>query len=266
MKPVDSRCSSNDFYFQKASSRAKMPIPNEVKRLALAGIEKKVEAIQVLRRGTGMGLAEAKEIVEIIATGGYVELPNRASELGEAQARHIERKLAAIESMLNGGAVCKRLWEILQADEELLDIAQGTHRSRPGLMILTKRRLLFIALAPPVPAKVAEFPLDSIHLVRCKAGSNASSIKIWLIEFRRAEFTGMGREMAKSFAELLRFHTDLRIDELGKSGAKDYLEQLEALYENGIITAEELSEKKEITLIEIRRNRRRKTRKKPRPS
>ena len=240
-----------------------MIIPDEVKRLALAGVENKIEAIYVLRRATSMGLAEAKEIVEIIAAGGYVELPDQASELGEARVRHIERKLAAVEKAispisLNKGAICRRLLDILQADEELLDIAQATYGSSRGLLVGTKSRLLFIGLGSPVPAKPEEFSLNSIYLVHHKVGPSVSSVKIFMLGFSKAVFTNIDTEMARSFARTLQSKVEFRADESKLLEGWDYIEYLEALYDNGIITGDELTEGKRKALAKLGPHKKRK--------
>jgi hypothetical protein len=111
-----------------------MIIPDEVKRLARAGKDKKIHAIQALRRATGMGLELAKEVVETFAGGGEVQLttPASASLTEETREQRIQRQLEAIgragrASVLNDEEIGKLL-EILQVDEDLLDLAQGDLR------------------------------------------------------------------------------------------------------------------------------------------
>lgn len=75
-----------------------MKIPDEVKRLARAGQDKKIHAIHALRKATGLGLAEAKEIVETIAAGGEVQIATPAQETPSNQTREqrLRRQLEAI--------------------------------------------------------------------------------------------------------------------------------------------------------------------------
>jgi hypothetical protein len=100
---------------------------------------------------------------------------------------------------------------------------------------------------------VEEFPLDSIYLVYHKAGLHESSIKIFMSGYNRAEFTNVEKDVAESFAKGLKARVVFRTDELGQLGAWDHLEQIEALYENGIISTEEFADHKRKILDQIQR-------------
>jgi hypothetical protein len=158
-----------------------MIIPDEVKRLTCAGKDKKLDAIQALRRATGMDLALAKEVVETIAAGGEVQLatPPPAPPNEEAHEQHIQRQLKAIgrtesANVLNNEEI-GRLLEILQVEEDLLDIAHGSYGNCSGVLVATQSRLLFMNREIIDAPHVEEFPLDSIYLVHHKAGLHGSA-------------------------------------------------------------------------------------------
>lgn len=247
-----------------------MSIPDEVKQLARA--QKKIEACWVLRRETGMGLAEAKQIVDTIAAGGEVQLPTPAPSLpiGETREQRIRRQLDAISGTGGAGVLNEqeigKLLEILLEDENLLALAKGTYDHCNGVLVATKKRVLFMNREIADGPSVEEFPLDQIYLVHHKARQLSpsvnklmsafgitpvwgnlpvtSSIKFFMSDYQRAEFTNMEEDAARSFAKALTGHVRYRRDEYGKLGPWDELEQLEALYDNGVISGQEFADGK----------------------
>jgi hypothetical protein len=249
-----------------------MIIPDEVKRLARAGKDKKLQAIWALRRATGVGLALAKEIVETLAAGGEVQLatPAPASSSEDIRKQHFQQQLDAVDRARRAGVLNNeqigKLLETLHGDEDVLDLAEGTYDNCIGVLVATQNRLLFLSEEMVDGLNVEEFLLDSIYLVHFKAGLHGPTIKIFMSGYNRAEFTSMKRDIAKSFAECLKARVMFRADELGQLGPLDHLEQIEAMYENGIISTEELVDHRQRILDEIQLQSGQQARGKRRPS
>ncbi len=256
-----------------------MTISDEVKKLARA--RKKLEACWVLRRETGMGLAEAKLIVDTIAAGGEVQLPTtvpsqKTNETPEQCLRHQIETVGRHggNATLNEQEI-RKLQEILMEDEQLLALAKGRFEQCSGVLVATKKRLLFIGRESSDVPRFEEFPLDQIFLVHHKAGQlgqpvkklfsalgmspafgnieATSSIKIFMTEYRRAEFTDMEEDPARYFQTALIGHVRYRRGEYDTLGSWDELEQLEALWANGAISSEEFAKGERKYLGEIRK-------------
>ncbi len=238
-----------------------MKIPDEVKKLARAGKDKKIYAIHALRRATRLGLAEAKQMIEIIAAGGDVELPpDPPRPAGESREQRFRRQLETrvgtrANPKLNDDQIANLL-RILQAEEDLLDLARATYDSNRGLLVATPQRLVFVCTDAVTNSKIEEFPLESIHLWRHLKDQLGSSLKIVMSNFRRAEFTDMSDEAAQSFYDSLedRF-LDVGSYDCGALGASDEIEQLEALYELCVIFSDELAAGKQKILRRWRKRR-----------
>jgi len=262
-----------------------MKIPDEVKQLARAGKDKKIHAIHALRKATGLGLAEAKEYVEIIAAGGEVQLSDPAPETpgNEAPGKCLEQQIAAMgrdarrSSIINKATVREKLLEILQANEDLLDLAQATYDDCSGVLVFTRNRLIFLSermsfgtnvdkalkcfgitpvwgnmQAVPVMELKAEFPLHSIYLIYLRAGLYESSVKIFISGYNRAEFWNMNADAGKAIAEGLRELVEFRTAEIGDLGPEEHLEQREAEWQLGAISNEELAAFRRKILKQIR--------------
>jgi len=93
-----------------------------------------------------------------------------------------------------------------------------------------------------------------------------SSIKIFMSEFKRAEFTDMEENAAMSLADVLRFQAKGQREEYYELGPWDELEQLEALYANGAISTEEFAQGKRKLQNQIQQHSDRHTKGKHRPS
>lgn len=104
---------------------------------------------------------------------------------------------------------------------------------------------------------IEEFPFNRIHLVHQKDGLLGSSIKLFMNSYRRAEFTNMEENEAQSLKKVLAHRTRPRFDEIGELGAWDEFEQLEAKYDNGIISNEEFADGKRKLLYEFEQQSRR---------
>ncbi len=246
-----------------------MDIPDEVKKLARSGTDKKIHAIQALRKATGMGLAEAKVIVETIAAGGEVQLPpDPPRPAGETREQRLHRQLATLcetgcAATLNKEEIAQLLGT-LDADEDLVDLAQAGYDYCGGVLVATQRRLLF--MNDKADGRVVEeFPFDSIHLWRRITGPEGFSVKLFMSDYRRAEFTDMSSEAARSLIEVLQRYASESLD-CGKIDASDEIEQLEALYDNGVISKDELEDGKRKILGRLRRHERRHRRVDRRPS
>lgn len=271
-----------------------MIIPDEVKQLARAGKDKKIQAIHLLRKATGISLKLAKEAVETIAAGGEVQLatPGAVPSSGETREERLQRQL---EAFAKAGRVSvpnnewtEKLLEVLQSDEDLLDLARGAKGDCSGILLTTQRRLLFLRVersfgpacdrflkrfgispawgnveAVPALALEEEFPLESIYLVYHRAGLHESSIKIFMSDFKRAEFTNMEKDSAMSFARDLQARVEIRYDEFGQLSPED---QVEALFDHGIISTEELADRKRKILKKIRQQTGRQPRRSRKPS
>lgn len=269
-----------------------MIIPDEVKRLARA--DEKIKACHALRQETYMGLSEAKQIIDIIAAGGEVQLPTPAptAPIGETREQHVRRQLEGISDSRRADILADqeitKLLEILLEDENLLALANATFENCSGVLVATKKRLLFMSRETADGPDIQEFPFDQIYLVYLKArqlplslnnlmsafGMTSaitnlpvtSSIKIFMPEFKRAEFTNMEQNAAKSMADVLKFQSKGQHGEYYELGPWDELEQLEALYSNGTISGPEFAAGKRKVQDQIKKQSGRHPKGKPRPS
>lgn len=239
-----------------------MIIPDEVKRLARAGKVSKIHVIALLRAKTGIGLAEAKAIVDTLTAGGEVQLatPASASPSGETPEQRIQRQLDAICTTGRASVLKKeeigKLLEIFAVDEDLLDLAQGTYYNYSGVLVATQRRLLFMnEEMVDGPEVVEEFLLDNIYLAYHKAGLQGSSIKIFMSGNDKAEFSNVEKDVALAFVKALRPRIMFRCDEFDQLEARDQLEQVDVwYYEMGILSKEEFDDRKKRILDRIARS------------
>jgi hypothetical protein len=232
-----------------------MVIPDEVKRLARAGIGEKINAIQVLRAATGIGLAYAKQIVETLAAGGEVELPPEPVS-NETRDQRVERQLRAIctdgrASVLTSDKI-GTLLAILKEDEDVLDLVLAMHGSCEGVLIATQRRLVFIDQALANESTVEEFHLNSVSLVHRKAGLTGDSIRIFMGGCSKAEFTNVEMDVAQSFAECVSKRATGR-ERFDPADELEHLEWLEALYDSGALGTQEYEDRRRPVLDELRR-------------
>ena len=238
-----------------------MIIPDEVKRLARAGEVSKIHVIALLRAKTGLGLAEAKAIVDTLAAGGEVQLATLdSSPSGETPEQKIQRQLEAICGT-GGASVLKKeeigkLLEIFAVDEDLLGLARGTYYNYSGVLVATQIRLLFMNEEMVDGSEVVEeFLLDNIYFAYHKAGLQGSSIKIFMSGNDKAEFSNVEKDVAIAFVKALRPRIWFRCDEFDQLEARDQLEQVEVwYYEMGIISREELDDHKKKNLDRIARS------------
>lgn len=96
----------------QGASASAWPIDDEVRRLALAG--QKIEAIKVLRARTGLGLKEAKDVVESVERGAPLPpMQPRPREDGRPssgpQAGTLVKWLI-FAALAAGAAVAARMW------------------------------------------------------------------------------------------------------------------------------------------------------------
>jgi hypothetical protein len=84
-----------------------MRISDEVKRLARAGVDKKIYAIYVLRKESGIDLVLAKGIVETIAAGGEVQLaaPSPEPQSAQTSEQRVRRQFEALRVAGRTGGV-----------------------------------------------------------------------------------------------------------------------------------------------------------------
>jgi len=233
-----------------------MVIPDEVKRLARAGIGEKINAIQVLRAATGIGLAYAKEIVETLAAGGEVQLPPEPVS-NETSDQRVQRQLRAIctdgrASVLTSDTI-GTLLAILKDDEDVLDLIFAAYGSCDGVLIVTQKRLLFINLAVALEPTVAEYSLDNVCLVHHKAGATGDSIMFFMSGCSKAEFTHVEKAVVHSFAECASRRATGR-DRFEPADEPEHLEWLEALYDSGALSKREYHDRRRLVLDELRRH------------
>ncbi len=187
-------------------------------------------------------------------------LLTRPRPVGESRKQRFRRQLETrvgtrTNPELNDDQIANLL-SILQAEEDLLDLARAAYHDNRGLLVATLQRLLFVYSDAVTNSKVEEYLLDTIHLWRHKAGPLGSSVKIFMSDYQRAEFTDMHRDTARSFCESLEGqHLTFASSECGKLDASDEIEQLEALYENGVISTDELARDKQKILDRLRKRR-----------
>lgn len=269
-----------------------MTIPDEVKKLARA--QKRIEACWILRRETGLDLTEARLIVDTIAAGGEVQLPSTvpSPKTNETPEQCIRQQIETIGG--HGGTATlnkqeiRKLREILRKDEKLLAFTKGNYEQNNGILLVTNKRLLFISREPSDVPSFEEFPLNQIFLVHHKAGQlrpsvkkltsalamspasgnteATSSIKLFMTEYRRAEFTDMEEDAARSVNTVLSGYVKYRLEDCDSLGPWDELEQWEALWANGAISNEELAEAKRKYQNEIRKESEQRTAPQRRPN
>ena len=238
-----------------------MIIPDEVKRLARAGKVSKIHVIALLRAKTGLGLAEAKAIVDTLAAGGEVQLatPASASPGGETPEQRIQRQLEAICTTGRASVLKKeeigKLLEICAVDEALLWLARGTYYNHSGVLVATQIRLLFMnEEMVDGPDVVEEFLLDNIYLAHHKAGLHGSSIKFFISGNDKAEFSNVEKDVAQAFVNVLFPRIWFQWNKVYQLEPWDQLEIVEAWYEIGVITSEEFDDRKKRILDRIARS------------
>lgn len=236
-----------------------MVIPDEVKRLARAGIGEKINAIQVLRAATGICLAYAKEIVETLAAGGEVQLPPEPVS-NETRGQRVERQLRAIctdgrASVLTSDTI-SALLALLKDDEDVLGLTFAAYGSSDGVLIVTQKQLLFIDQAVDSEPTVAQYSLDNVCLVHHKVGITGDSIQVFMGGCSKAEFTNVEKDLARSFAECISRRATGR-DRFEPADEMEHLEWLQALYDSGALSKREYQDRRRPVLDELRRRKRR---------
>lgn len=145
--------------------------------------------------------------------------------------------------------------EILNLNENIDNIIQGTYNNGQGILVSTNRRLVFIDKGLLYGLKVEDFPLDKITSIQYETGLILGKVKIHTSS-NIATIDNIEKGAARKFAEFVRNKlSEPKSTSTPASNAEpDVLEQLEKLgklKESGIISEEEFSEQKKKLLEKL---------------
>jgi hypothetical protein len=144
------------------------------------------------------------------------------------------------------GRELKRLSEVLQPGEYLLDILQGAYANQTGVLVRTTMRLIFFGKGL-ISTKVEEFPLDKVTSVQYTTGLMLGDLTIFA-SGNKAEIKNCIKAHTKVFADGLRLQLDaakrntIALPNQSPANASvSELEKLASLRERGLLTDEEFA-------------------------
>lgn len=145
--------------------------------------------------------------------------------------------------------------DILNSNENMDHIIQGTYNNGQGILVSTNRRLVFIDKGLLYGLKVEDFPLDKITSIQYETGLIFGKVKIH-ISSNIANIDNVEKGAARKFAEFVRNKlsepkTPTTAQKNSEPNALEQLEKLGKLKESGIISEEEFNEQKKKLLEKL---------------
>lgn len=149
----------------------------------------------------------------------------------------------------------KELPNILQADEKVENIIQGTYNNGNGILVATNKRLVFVDKGILFGLKVEDFPYDKISSIQYETGILLGKLTIFT-SGNKAIVDNVIKAKVRVFGDWVRArissHHDNAIQQSITSqrnsqeniNIADQLERLAKLKEQGILTEEEFASQK----------------------
>lgn len=176
------------------------------------------------------------------------------SRLEEIKA-HIKSLGLDNTSTFFGRKEINELPDILNANENIDNIIQGTFNNGQGILVSTNRRLVFIDKGLLYGLKVEDFPLDKITSIQYETGLILGKVKIHTSS-NIANIDNVEKNAARKFAEFVRNKlsepkTVTTLQNNSEPNALEQLEKLGKLKESGIISEDEFNEQKKKLLEKL---------------
>ncbi len=176
---------------------------------------------------------------------------NKSSKLDAIRAEIKSLGLDNVVTFL-GRKEINELPSILDQNEKITNLIQGTYNGGQGILVATNRRLVFVDKGILYGLKVEDFPLDKITTIQYETGLLLAEVKIHT-SGNIATIDNVEKAGARKFAESVRNQISQPIGEV-LNYEPDPLAQLEKLGKlkaAGVLTEEEFSQQKKKLLEKI---------------
>lgn len=169
--------------------------------------------------------------------------------LNEIQAQI--KNLGGFETFL-GRKEIKELPSILQEDEKVENIIQGTYNNGNGILVATNRRLVFVDKGFLFGLKVEDFPYDKISSIQYETGILMGKLTIFT-SGNKAIIDNVIKAKVRVFGDSVRAKISAPKEVVSQSNPvivnqpidiADQLERLAKLKEQGILNEEEFIQQK----------------------
>jgi len=226
----------------KKINDANPTIAKSLKRYTLAEIlesftEREKENAEILERKALLDTEKDKQSLRL------VEIRTQIQSLGLDNS-----------SAFWGRKEINELPEILNIDESIDNIIQGTYNNGQGILVSTNRRLVFVDKGLLYGLKVEDFPLDKITSIQYETGMVFGKVKIHT-SGNTANIENVDKNSARKFAEFIRNKlSEPKPTVITSKPEPDVLEQLAKLgklHESGILSEQEFSEQKKKLLDKL---------------